>query len=83
MKYFKAELWRGYNSDIKEEFDEAKMQWKKNNKEYALIFEKVKERLPKSFLKIYMGEHGFHDFHLKNYQIVHESEGSEIQSQCV
>lgn len=75
MKYFKAELWRGYNSDNKEEFEEAKMQWDKNNKEYAQIFEKVKERLPKGFLKIYMREHGFHDFHLKNFQVIHANEG--------
>lgn len=75
MKYFKAELWRGYNSDNKEEFENSKAQWNKNNKEYAQIFEKVKGRLPKGFLKIYMREHGFHDFHLKNFQIINEREG--------
>lgn len=74
MKYFKADLWRGYNSDIKEEFDEAKAQWDWNNKEYARIFEKVKERLPKGFLKIYIREHGFHDYHLKNFLVIHVSE---------
>ncbi|MEG1255469.1 hypothetical protein [Clostridium sp.] len=71
MKYFKSELWRGYNSNIKEEFEETKVQWEKNNKEYASIFEKVKQRLPKAFLKIYMREYGFHDFHLKNLKVIH------------
>lgn len=75
MKYLKAELWRGYNSDSKEEFEETKAQWEKNSKEYALIFEKVKERLPKGFLKIYMKEHGFHDYNLKNFQVIHAKEG--------
>lgn len=75
MKYFKPELWRGYNSDNKEEFEKAKVQWDKNNKEYAQVFEKVKQRLPKGFFKIYMKEHGFHDFHLKNFQVIHGSEG--------
>jgi hypothetical protein len=75
MKYFKAELWRGYNSDIKDEVEEARVQWEKNNKEYASLFEKVKQRLPKSFLKIYMREHGFYDFHLKNLKVIHGSEG--------
>lgn len=75
MKYFKAELWRGYNSENKEEFEKAKAQWDRNNKEYAQIFENVKERLPKGFLKIYMKEHGFHDFHLKSFEIIHVSEG--------
>lgn len=75
MKYFKPELWDGYNSDIKEEFEEAKMQWEKNNKEYAQIFQHVKQRLPKTFLKIYMKEKGFHDYHLKDFQIIHGREG--------
>ena len=75
MKYFKAELWSGYNSDIEEIFEEAKKQWEINNKEYAKIFEIVKQRLPKAFLKIYMREHGFHDYHLRNFQVIHEKEG--------
>lgn len=75
MKYFKAELWKGYNSDSQEEFENAKIQWEKNNKEYAKKFEIVKERLPKNFLKIYMREHGFHDYHLKRFQVIHGKEG--------
>lgn len=75
MRYFKPELWNGYNSDIKEEFEEAKMQWEKNNREYAQIFERVKQRLPKGFLKTYMKERGFHDYHLKNFQVIHGMEG--------
>lgn len=75
MKYFKTELWRGFSNNNSEEFDEARIQWEKNCKEYALVFEKIKERLPKGFLKIYMKEHGFHDFHLKNVQVIHADEG--------
>lgn len=75
MKYFKPELWSGYNSDNNDEVKKAEEQWSKNDKEYTQVFEKIKERLPKGFLKIYLKEQGFHDYHLKNVEVIHGSEG--------
>jgi hypothetical protein len=75
MKYFKTELWKGFNSDIKEEVENSKAQWDENNKEYEQIFEVVKRRLPKTFLSIYMKERGFHDYKLRNFQVIHEMQG--------
>lgn len=66
MKYFTDELWSKINSISKEERDVADHQWDKNMHEYEIVFEKIKSRLSERFLKIYMDNHGFHDFQIKN-----------------
>lgn len=75
MKYYISELWRKLNSNSSKEREEAKYLWKNNDEEYSKIFEKVKERLPKKFLKIFMREHGFHDYKLRNFQVIHVNPG--------
>lgn len=75
MRYYTSELWKQANSQSSEERENAKRQWKINNDEYSKIFEYVKKRLPKAFLKIFMEEHGFHDCHLKNFEIIHGKAG--------
>ena len=75
MKYYLNTLWKGINSDIKEEREKADLQWKKNDEEYTKVFDKVKNKLPKKFLKIYMKEYGFHDYHIKDFEIINEKSG--------
>lgn len=71
MKYFTDELWRGINSESVEERESASTKWDNNLEEYCQIFEKIKKLLPKKFLKIYMEQEGFHDYNLKNFEIIH------------
>jgi len=75
MRYFTDELWSGINSDLQEERKKAKLQWEKNDREYSEIFKTVKELLPKKFLKIYEQEYGFHDYELKNFEVLHGEKG--------
>lgn len=75
MKYYKKELFTRYNSFITEDAIEAKNEFKKMDCEYIKEFDVVKERLPKTFLKIFTKECWFHDYHLKNFQIIHGKEG--------
>lgn len=75
MKYFTDELWNEINSDSKEKREEASLQWEKNAEEYYKIFENIEKLLPKKFLKLYLKENGFHDYELKNYQIIHGKKG--------
>jgi len=75
MRYFTDELWKGINSDSKEEREKSNLQWDKNDEEYYKIFEKVEKLLPKKFLKIYKQEYGFHDYELKNYEVIHGKQG--------
>ncbi|MCT8976979.1 hypothetical protein N4T77_10220 [Clostridium sp. CX1] len=75
MKYYTSELWRKLNSDSDEEREDAKKQWTKNSKEYGERFEKLKYKLPKRFLQIFMKEYGFHDYYLTDLQIIHETPG--------
>lgn len=75
MKYFTVDLWNKINSEIKEERVTAREEWKKNDINYSNIFNEVKTRLPKYFLKIFMNEHGFHDYDIKKYEIIHGNKG--------
>lgn len=75
MRYFTYELWSKVNSDSQKKRDEADFEWDKNDKAYSEIFESVKNRFSKKFLKIYLSNHGFHDFHIKNILITHKEYG--------
>lgn len=75
MRYYTDELWSRINSKIKEERENASLQWDKNDAEYSEIFKDVKELLPKKFLRIYLQEYGFHDYKLKNFEVIHGEEG--------
>lgn len=75
MRYFTNELWNGINSDSEEEREKADLQWEKNDNEYYEIFKTVKKLLPKKFLRIYEQEYGFHDYELKNFEVIHGEKG--------
>ena len=75
MRYFTNELWNGINSNSEDERKKAELQWDKNDKEYYEIFKIVKGLLPKKFMKIYEQEYGFHDYKLRNFEVIHGEEG--------
>ena len=75
MKYYTYELWSGGYDCYKEQKEKVHLQWIKNDEEYSKIFVTVKELLPKKFMKIYLKEHGFHDYQLRNFEIIHGKEG--------
>lgn len=75
MRYFTDELWSKLNSDSQKERDEAFFEWDKNNKAYSEIFDLVKFRLSQKFLRMYLGNHGFHDFQIKNIVLTHKEYG--------
>lgn len=75
MKYFTDELWNGINSEVKEIREKSKLQWRINDNIYFKIFQEVKKLLPKNFLKIYTKEYGFHDYKLKDFEIIHGEKG--------
>ena len=75
MRYFTDKLWSDINSESQEVREKANLQWEKNDEEYYKIFENVKEKLPKKFLKIYRQQYGFHDYELKNFEIIHDDKG--------
>lgn len=71
MRYFTDELWEGINSQLRVQRDMAEKQWEENVNIYAEIFEKLKSRLSKKFLNIYTKENEFHDYTLKNIEVIH------------
>lgn len=75
MRYFTNELWNRVNSESEEERQKADLQWEKNDNEYYEIFKDVKKLLPKKFLKLYEQEYGFHDYELKNFEVIHGNKG--------
>ncbi|WP_315122428.1 hypothetical protein [uncultured Clostridium sp.] len=72
MRYFTDELWSKLNSDSQKEYEKASLEWDKNNKVYSEIFESVKNRFSKKFLKTYLSNQGFHDFQIKNIVLTHK-----------
>lgn len=75
MKYLTNELWSKSNSESQKERDEAHFQWENNSKAYYEIFETIKNRLSIKFLKTYFGNHGFHDFQIKDIVLTHKEYG--------
>lgn len=75
MKYFKYELWGKMNSEIESERLFAEQEWEKNIKEYFVQFQMLKDRLPKSFRKLYMINNGFHDLHPKKIEVINTDYG--------
>lgn len=70
MRFFSNELCEEINSGVKERREAAEKIWNKNVKEYNILFNKVKCRLSKKFLKIYEKEDNFHDYKLKGISII-------------
>ena len=69
MKYFTPELWSKAGSPDKQEREASHVKWDKNAKEYSLIFDKIKNRLLKKFLKVYFENKGFNDFRLIEFSL--------------
>lgn len=60
MKYYTSELW------LEAGDPDADMKWKANSAAYSEVFDTIKKRLPKNFMKIFFSNAGFHDFRLLN-----------------
>lgn len=73
MRYFTYELWLKLNSNSQIECEEASLKWERNMKSYSEIFETVKTRLPKKFLKLYLDNQSFCDFQVKNIVLAQKS----------
>jgi hypothetical protein len=71
MKYYTYELWKKINSLDKTTRDEAERKWNENDALYTQIYNQVKEKLPKKFVKIYE-QHGFHDWKIGDLNIVED-----------
>jgi hypothetical protein len=75
MKYFTSELWSKFSGASLEERSQVELEWDKACKEYSASFEKIKDRFSKRFLDIYFANSHFHDFHIKEFQIIHKKYG--------
>lgn len=69
------DLWERVNSKAEAERIKAELEWDKNDKNYAKTFQSLKNRFSPELLKIYMDNHGFHDFYLVDINIVNEKLG--------
>jgi len=67
MKYYTSNLWSDMQASATK--DIAFKQWTENDKIYAKYFNEIKDCFPKSFLKIFLKEHGFHDFFIDGITI--------------
>lgn len=75
MKYFTSELWSKFTGASVEERAKAYLEWDKALKEYNESFEKIRDRFSKRFLDIYFANSHFHDFDIKEFQILHKKYG--------
>ena len=66
MKYFTKELWNSINADDISVRNDALKEWEKRTEEYLCAFNKVKAKFPKTFLKVYDQNEGFHDYKLES-----------------
>ena len=66
MKYFTKELWKRINSDNVLVCNNAMKEWEERTNEYVCAFNLIKEKFPRTFLKVYDQNEGFHDFELKS-----------------
>lgn len=70
MKYFTDELWSKINSESATEREQANLEWEKNSEAYSKVFEGIKHRLTKKFLKMYSDAHGFHDSAFLSFEVI-------------
>ena len=69
MKYFTYELWRNAGNPDEEIRKQADLEWEKNDEAYSKVFDEISKKLPKSFVKIYLENKGFHDYYLEKVEI--------------
>lgn len=72
MKYFTSELWSKYTGASIDELPKVELEWDEAVNKYSVSFELIKDRLSKKFLRIYNANSGFHDFHIKEFQMIHK-----------
>lgn len=72
MKFYTYELWQKLNSEVLEERKNARDILAKNGQEYFEIFQAIKDKLPKYFIRKYIKYNGFHDFQLENIEIYNQ-----------
>lgn len=76
MKYFTNELWQKVNSNSNEERLEADLEWEKRRQVYCKKFNELTNRISKNTFN-FLRNHGFHDYRLKNIDIIHGKYGSK------
>jgi hypothetical protein len=75
MKYFTDELLVKFNSESAEEREQADLEWLRNSADYSAVFETIKGRFSKKFLKTYSNYEHFHDFKLIGIVVKHKRRG--------
>lgn len=75
MRYFTDELCEEINCGVKERRKVAEKEWDKNAEEYNVLFNNMRYRLSKKFLRIYEKEANFHDYRLKEIEVIHGKYG--------
>lgn len=69
MKYFTEELCSKFNSTDPEKITQVEVEWKQNIAAYYQVFEGIKERIPKKFLKVYNRNQQFHDYEFVTFKV--------------
>lgn len=70
------------NSDNPDTRDKGDVAWVKMAKKYSAYFEKIKNNLPKSFLKVFENNDWFHDFEIVNINLMNTGKYSpEVEFQ--
>jgi hypothetical protein len=72
MIYFTSKLWSKYSGASHVERPKVELEWDKAVKEYNESFEMIKDRFSKKFIDIYYANSEFHDFHIKEFQMIHK-----------
>ena len=62
MKYFTKELWKRINTNDVYVRNNALKEWEMRTEEYLTAFNTIKEKFPKSFLKVYDQNECLHDY---------------------
>lgn len=74
MKYFTDELWSKINSESAIEREQARIEWDKNLEISWKLFDSIKYRLSKKFLKLFFEADGFHDCDFQSFEVIQPKE---------
>ncbi|MFD0694978.1 hypothetical protein ACFQZT_12800 [Paenibacillus sp. GCM10027628] len=74
MKYFTDELWTQMNHGNVVDQENAQSKWTENSKAYNKLYPKLENRLSRKVYE-YFKTKGFHDYRLKNVDVIHSDYG--------
>lgn len=69
MKYFTDELWSRMGGVSAKEREQTHIEWVHNCEAYWKVFETIKHRLSKKFLKVYSENDDFHDCDFLSFEV--------------